>query len=258
MNIEIVESKLFPGAVADEIAQVLSDAVDERGSASLVLAGGSTPASVYRALGLPPRVEQVPWSSLRVYLGDERWVPEGDPLSNFRMANETLFQKLLGHQAGGPGGIVVSPVDTSLRTPLDGARAYEQLIQAQEGLVAGQLPEFDLVLLGMGEDGHTASLFPHSTLSGGPIVGVATHPGDGDKPGGVRVSLTAAAIKNARRIIFMVTGDSKAAMLKRVLETDASEQELPARLAATARGSVTWFLDTGASAQLSKQEHRAS
>ncbi len=252
MTIEVIESKLFAGAVADEIVQILSEAIEERGSASLVLAGGSTPAAVYRSLGLPPRVEQIQWGALRVYLGDERWVPHSDAMSNYRMANETLFQKI-AVQSGATTAPQLFPVDTSASTPAKGALAYEQLIRTQEKLKQNELPEFDLVLLGMGDDGHTASLFPHCSLSEGDIVGVATHPQEGEKPGGVRVSLTAKTLKNARRLMFIVNGDAKASMLKRVLEGQESEVELPARLFVEAKGSVSWFLDTGAAAQLSRK-----
>ena len=253
MNIEVVESKLFAGAVADEIVAILTEAVAERGSASVALAGGSTPAAVYRALAIPPRVDSVPWASLRIYFGDERWVGHDDPLSNYRMASETLFSKLEHHSAF-KAERQLFPVNTAAKSPELAAQSYESLIRKNERVEGGSLPEFDLVLLGMGEDGHTASLFPGCSPRGGAIAAVADHPLEPGKPGSTRVTLTAECLKNARRLLFMVTGPNKAEMLQRVLEGVSSEAELPARLWSSARGQVSWFVDSAAARNLSTAE----
>lgn len=263
MNLEIVEAKLFAGVVADEIAQALGEAIEERGSASLVLAGGSTPASVYRALAVPPRIEAVPWSKVRVYLGDERWVPPNDALSNYRMAAETLLNNI---QARGESarGFSVFPVDTehagtAVGSPEMSARRYEEIIRANERSPApGSIPEFDLVLLGMGDDGHTASLFPGAHVEAGRLVAVVAHPLDGaQKPGGTRITMTSDLLTHARRIFFLVTGEGKASMLKQVLEDDGPEAQYPARLFKRARGAVTFFVDTGAARLLSRRTETA-
>lgn len=263
MNLEIVEAKLFAGVVADEIAQVLGEAIEERGSATLVLAGGSTPASVYRALAVPPRIESVQWEKVRVYLGDERWVPPNDALSNFRMASETLLHNV---QARGDSsrGFRVFPVDTSLAgsnqgSPKSSARSYEDVIRTNEGSGGrDSFPEFDLVLLGMGDDGHTASLFPGARVEAGPLVGVVEHPTEAHKPGGTRITMTADLLTHARRMFFLVTGEGKASMLKQVLEEEGSEAQYPARLFKRAKGAVTFFVDTGAATLLSRSAGTAS
>ncbi len=241
-TVEIIESKLFIGAVADEIVASLNEAFTERGRASFVLSGGKTPGSIYRALTKPPRLEEINWGALRLFWGDERWVPHSDSQSNFRLADETLVNAVRSH------GPKLFPIDTSLASPQEGARAYAELIRREEGLRAGERPQFDLVLLGMGTDGHTASLFPGQKHEPSELVTVAKGPDDGLD----RISLSAEAIIGARRIIYIVSGDAKSMMLKRVLEGEESEEVLPARLFTRAKGSVTWMVDSAASSKLER------
>jgi len=243
MKTEIIDAKHFAGAVADEVVAVLNEAVAERGSATLVLAGGSTPGTVYRALSRPPRTEALAWSKVRLYLGDERWVSAEDDLSNSRMVRETLLDGLTSEKP------TFSPLNTSLGSVEEGAKAYEQLLMKNEG--KGGVPAFDLLLLGMGEDGHTASLFPASPLlkagsNTDALCSVATHPADGGKPGGTRVTMMPKLLLNARRTIVIVSGESKASMVQRALEGLEDVNVLPVRLLKDSKGEVTWFLDSGA------------
>ncbi len=258
-NVEVFEPKLFAGAVADEIVASIQEAISERGRCSLVLAGGKTPGSIYRALGLPPRVEDIDWAKLSLFWGDERWVPSDDSQSNYRMVCETL----LGHVPK-PGPSVYS-VQFDGGTPEQAADKYGKVIakalnagegnagegNAGEGNAGeGTLPVFDIVLLGIGEDGHTASIFPGSkAISAMDKVCLAVpHPG-----GGHRVTLTPGALFSARRIFFIVNGEQKATMLKRIFDKSGEVEQIPARLYEQARGEVTWFVDSEAARKLSHQ-----
>jgi 6-phosphogluconolactonase len=242
LAIERIESPLFNGAVADEIAASLSDAIADRGRATLVLAGGSTPSAIYRLLALPPRVHDIEWSKVVLYFGDERFVPQSDGKSNFKMVHDTLL-----HPLGAKAPRCIS-VDTTVATPTEAARAYAEAIIKEEKLSTGETPVFDLVLLGVGEDGHTASLFPHSPLlneSQG-IAAAATHPSDGTE----RVTILPEIIRAARRLAFVVKGESKSEIVQRVLEGAGDVDAYPANLYRSARGAVTWFLDSAAAVAL--------
>lgn len=242
LEIETIEASIFAGTVADEIVTLLADTIDASGQATFVLAGGSTPAAVYRSLVLPPRVDQVDWSKVTCFIGDERWVPPDHQQSNYHMAQATF---LSGFGTRAPACIAV---DTTLRNAGAGADDYGKRIAQHLKLKAGELPKFDLVLLGMGGDGHTASLFPHSKLitdwSG--IAAPCIHPGDGSE----RVTLLPGAIFSAAQVIFIVTGADKAETVAKVVALEGDENELPARLCHKAKGHVTWFLDSPAAASL--------
>lgn len=242
-EIEVLEPKLFEGAVADEIVTALSDAIADRGVATLALAGGSTPASVYRMMTRPPRVEEVDWSKVKIFLGDERWVPLDDPQSNFRMARETLLSGLP------VPGAQAFPVDTSCKTPAEAAAQYSMLISQQVHLEQG-VPTFDVVLLGVGEDGHTASIFPGSPLvETSPAHCCESVDASGTKP---RITLSKAVLFGARRVLFIVKGENKSAIMKRVIEGSEPAATLPSKLFLDARHRVTFFLDTGSAKELQR------
>ena len=241
-SVEVVEPKMFAGVVADEIVASISDAISDRGRCSIALAGGRTPAVVYRMLSKPGRVEEVEWSKVALYVGDERWVPTTDDQSNFNMIKEALLQDLRSRKPQ------AYPVDTSLATPEEGAAAYEALIRKNEG----ENPSFDIVLLGIGEDGHTASLFPGSELITKPSGGIyrAVKSSDG---AGHRVTITPEVLRSAKRIIFIVRGNNKAEVLGRVINGVDSVEVLPARLADACEGKVTFFVDSEAGIRLAKR-----
>lgn len=241
-TIEVIEPKLFAVAVAEEIQACVEDAVAARGRCSLVLAGGTTPAAIYRVLARPPKVQEIPWAKVHLYWGDERWVPKDDQQSNFRMVSETLLSQL---PEPGP---VVHAVDTSLPSVQVGAAAYAEHIAAVEQLKPGELPYFDVVLLGCGDDGHTASLFPNTPEldSHGQITHAVMHPSGSNW----RVSLSADALFNAQKVLFIVSGESKRDVVKRILEGTESARVLPCKLAEQAKHSVTWFIDSAAAQNL--------
>ncbi len=241
-RIEIVEPRLFAGAVADEIVASISEIIAEHGRCSLVLSGGSTPAAVYRALATPPRVSDVNWDKVLFFWGDERWVSHDDSRSNFKMASETLLSNISSDK------LQVFPIETSLPSPAAGASQYAKTISGQKLREKNALPVFDLVLLGMGEDGHVASVFPGSALIGksGALCEAVVHPQDKSE----RVTLTPALLFNAQRIIFIVSGQSKAEMFRRVINKDGDVRNIPARLYEQAIDKVSWFVDSAAASQI--------
>jgi 6-phosphogluconolactonase len=244
--VERIEPRIFAGTVADEIIASLNDAISDRGRATLVLAGGKTPSSIYRLLAIPPRVEDLDWSKVWIYLGDERFVPKTDGRSNYKMVHDTFLMQL------GSTGPKVFAVDTALESADAAAKAYAKTISEQENLKTGESPVFDLVLLGIGEDGHTASLFPGSALldKSSQICAACSHPEDQTE----RITLTPNSIKSARRIAFIVKGEAKAAVVQRVLEGNEDQKALPAMIYREAKGHVTWFLDSEAAMRLTPEK----
>lgn len=201
-------------ACAERIASLIDLALDERDRAHIALSGGSTPAAAYRALNQ----EHLPWNRVDVVLGDERWVSPGDPASNARMLRETLLAQ------GGPGADArFHPVPTELETPAASAQAFEAYVRA---LCPGDPPVFDVILLGLGDDGHTASLFP-----GTPALAERQHLVTiGTGKGLERISLTAPVLSAARQVIFLVSGAAKRQALQRLLDPMEQPQRTPAKL----------------------------
>lgn len=208
---------------ADWIAATLARTIAVRGEASLVLAGGSTPAATYSALaGLP-----VDWRAVRLYWGDERCVPPTESASNYRMARETLLD---------PAGV---PADNVYR--IEGERPSAEAADAYERLLRerfdGRLPSFDLVLLGVGTDGHVASLFPGQEERWNRRWVVAV-----DQPAAVeRVTLGLDLLAAARCLGLLVSGAGKAAIVQRLVAAPAGE--LPAAAVIERASSVVWLLD---------------
>jgi len=205
-----------------------------------VLAGGGTPRDTYARLAAPPFSERMPWDRTSVFFGDERCVPADHPESNYRMANETLLSK------------VPIPPDQIFRmrgeaeNPEDAAADYARRLTTVFATPRGGLPRFDLVLLGMGLDGHTASLFP-----GSPAVKeifrtvVAVHAAAASIP--QRLTLTLRPINAAARVMFLVAGAEKAKVVKAILRDGAM---LPAGLVRPTDGALTWLVDRAAAALL--------
>ena len=241
-NIEVIEPKLFTGAVADEIVASIRDVLSEKGNCSLVLSGGSTPGAIYRQLSMPPRVDDIEWGKMDLYWGDERYVPHDHSNSNFRMTNETLLANLKQSKPR------VYGVPTDLDSAEKAAKKYQDEIITSQKLKNGELPVFDIVLLGIGEDGHTASLFPESMALNSPADQIcikAEHP-----DGSVRISLTQHALFNAKKIFFIIKGHSKAEIVRQVIKGNDNTSDIPARFYLIAKDRVTFFLDSEAAANL--------
>jgi 6-phosphogluconolactonase len=192
-------------------------------------------------LAKPPRVENVDWGKVKLFWGDERWVSQDDVQSNFKMVHETLLSQL------GTSQPQVFAVDTSLETPMQAAKHYAEVIQKE----LPNDPRFDLMLLGIGEDGHTASLFPGAQVlrDKNPALCVATEQPEEKKP---RISLSPRAILSSRRILFLVKGEAKADMVQRIIEGNESVETLPACLYRDAQDHVYFFLDSAAALKLKR------
>lgn len=247
-DIEIIDPKRFAATVAEELVASIIEVLDEKEFCSFVLSGGSTPGQVYRRLSRPPFDDEIEWSRVKLYWGDERYVSRESENSNFRMVRETLLQPLSDKE------LLYFPVDTSCNSADECAAKYGETIQ-QSGYYAGDDGEaFDIVLLGMGTDGHTASLFPGTPYvkESQELCIACQHPTDGT----TRISLTPRAIFSAAKIFFLVTGEEKAETLAEVIDNPKiTHAQMPATLYREARGQVTWFCDFLAASRL---ERRAS
>ncbi len=217
---------------AEQIASGIDLALAERDRAQIALAGGETPRAAYARLA----EEHLPWERVDVLLGDERWVPADDPSSNARMLRETLLAQSPASRAR------FHPVPTDRPTPQASAEAYASELAV---LCPGALPRFDVLLLGLGDDGHTASLFP-----GTAAPGVSDRPVTiGEGKGLPRITLTAPVLSAARRVIFLVSGAGKRQALARLLDPSEPAERTPARLVRPA-GGVVILADAAAAADL--------
>jgi len=217
---------------AQQIAAQIDLALAERDRAQIALAGGETPRAAYRLLGQ----EHLPWERVDVLLGDERWVSREDPSSNARMLGETLLAAEPGSRAS------FHPVPTDLANPEASAAAYAELLKT---LCPGDPPRFDLILLGLGDDGHTASLFPGTAAPA--VRDRAVTIGEGK--GLPRITLTAPVLSAARRVVFMVSGAGKRQSLARLLDAAEPADRTPARLVQPT-GEVLILADQEAAAGL--------
>lgn len=223
---------LFPAAAA-RLIELVAHAVAARGAVRLALAGGSTPRSLYSLLAMPPWRDRIDWSGVHVFWGDERCVAAEDPASNYRLAHEAL--------------LVHVPVPLAqvhrIRGELEPARAAQEY-----AAVLGPEP-LDLALLGMGADGHTASLFPDTP--GLQAEARRAIPTRSSVAPFERISLTLPVFNEARAVIFLVTGRDKAARVAEVLgQIEAGRPLLPAALVQPASGLWEWFLDDDAARDL--------
>jgi 6-phosphogluconolactonase len=222
--------------VADDSLALAMQAVAERGRFSVALSGGSTPAALY-ALWASDYRDRMPWDRTFVFFGDERYVPADDPASNYRMARETL----LDHVAIPPAQIF--PMRTDYAKPEDAARGYEQTLR---GFFGSQPPALDLLLLGIGGEGHTASLFPDSPLlpERERWVGAVLVPA---KPA-QRLTLTLPVLNAARSAFFLVAGAAKREIVQAIRnEPDTDTSQYPAARIRRTSGRVVWYLDQAAS-----------
>jgi len=234
-------------AAALLIVSLSHKAIETNGTFRLVLSGGSTPRPLHQILSQSDMVEQMDWAKIHVFWGDERCVPPDDPESNYRMAAETL----LNH--------VPIPASHIHRihgelSPQLAADDYQRELAAQFGQSPGQsdrpFPRFDLILLGLGPDGHTASLFPGSEALEEKQRWVVPVPHEhGPEPLVPRVSLTLPVIQAAHQIIFLVSGANKAGILAEVLSPPMGKP-LPAQLARLSDGRETWMIDRASASKL--------
>ncbi len=228
-------------AAAALLVQQANLAVAARGRFSVALSGGATPRRTYELLAAPPFVDQAPWDRVHVFWGDERCVPLNDPRSNARMAKAAWLDHvpIPGDQ--------IHPLDCA-PDPAAAARQYEALLRE---FFAGRPPRLDLVLLGLGDDGHTASLFPGTmVLTETERWAAEVCVAEGDL---YRVTLTVPLINQAVVAAFLVAGKSKAGVLREVLHGPYDPARLPAQLIQPQNGDLLWLTDRQAAALVPAQ-----
>lgn len=219
---------------------IANNAIVKTGRFSVALSGGSSPKRLYELLSSPSFKEKVDWQKVDFFFGDERYVPQTDSNSNYLMAKKALFEPL----QIGPAHIFA--VDTSLE--VDNA-AQQYAVAITKYFTADKI-QFDLVLLGLGDNAHTASLFPHTTVLHDTIPSVkAVYLEDQKK---YRITFTAPLINQAHHVAFLVYGDSKAKAVHHIIEDEKDFENFPAQLIVPLEGNLEWFLDTGAASQLKK------
>jgi len=245
------EVRILPDAAAiakraaQKFIEIASAAATQKGSFEVALSGGSTPKALYSLLVNDAALRaQVPWDKMYVFFGDERHVGPDDELSNYRMARESLFSKApLQPQQ-------IFRIKGEFPEAEQAAQDYEQQIRAHFHLRDGQFPRFDLLFLGMGDEGHVASLFP-GTKALHEQRRIAVHNWVG-KVLMDRITLTAPAINNAANVIVMATGAAKAPALTAVLERVYEPQQLPAQLIKPVAGKLLWLVDPAAGSLLTQ------
>lgn len=227
---------------ARRFSQLARDTVAEKGKFSVALSGGSTPKAMFSLLAAAPLNAEVPWASTFVFWSDERTVPPDHPDSNYRMAYESLISKV--------------PLPESnvfrMRGEDDPAKAAEEYQREFTGFFGPGSPRFDLILLGMGDDGHTASLFPGTealNIKDRQVVSNYVK-----KLNTYRLTMTRPAINAAAAVSFLVSGAGKAPTLKRVLQGELDPNQLPSQSIRPVNGTLTWIADREAVADLSLPE----
>jgi 6-phosphogluconolactonase len=231
---------------ADEVVRIASEAAAARGAFTIALSGGSTPKVLYALLAENPALRNsLPWDKMKVFFGDERHVGPGRADSNFQMASDTILSKVPLQPEQ------IHRIKGEYPDTAQAAVEYEATIQREFALQTGEFPRFDLVLLGMGSEGHTLSLFP-GTKALHETERIVTRNWVG-KLYTERITLTAPAANNAANIIFMITGADKACALKAVLEGPHEPEQLPAQMIQPSNGKLSWLADQAAGSMLSKE-----
>jgi len=237
------------------IVDAARTAVAARGVFSIALSGGATPRILYEMLASPAVAAEAPWEDIRIFFGDERHVPPDSPDSNYRMTREALLDHVPIPEQN------VHRIMTELPNADMVAVAYAEDIRHAFDLrdspgPGGQLPlpRFDLILLGIGPDGHTASLFPHSPALAERRKLVVANPVPSLQT--TRITITLPVIDNAARVWFMVTGGTKAHILKEVIEGPYDPDRLPSQYVNPTDGELLFLLDTTAASELSPRLRR--
>ncbi|MBS1791014.1 MAG: 6-phosphogluconolactonase [Acidobacteria bacterium] len=230
-------------AAALRFAGLAEQSVSEGGKFTVALSGGSTPKAMLALLAQKPFADSLPWNSIYFFWGDERCVPPDHADSNSRMANDALLSKV----GVPPQNIFRIPAEN--QDHQQAANAYSETIKQ---FFNSETPQFDLVFLGMGADGHTASLFPGTAALH--IVDRIAVANFVEKLNTWRITLTAQTINQARNVIFLVAGEDKAEALKEVLEGKHQPDTYPSQLIHPNRGSLLWMLDEAAAGLLTDTE----
>lgn len=225
-------------AAAEIFAAEARQAVQARGRFVVALSGGNTPQQTYELLTLEPFREQIPWQNIHFFWGDERCVPDDDPRNNARMARQALLNHV--------------PVPAEQVHPMVCGRSPRSAAVEYEGLLRGFFPaghpRFDLVLLGLGENGHTASLFPGTSVLEEHQRWVAEVSVAGERL--YRLTLTTTVINQAALVVFLVSGCAKAPILRKIFDDTQVPNNIPARLIDPVDGELLWLVDRDAASLL--------
>lgn len=241
-NIQIFDAGELAKAVAEFIVKIANAAIDRSGRFVISLSGGHTPETLYSVLCTEPYQGRIAWDKTFVFWGDERCVPSGNSQNNAQMAKIFLLNHVDIPQSN------IYPVQIDL-PPYKAAEAYENSVKQFFG---SEEPCFDLILLGLGENGHTASLFPGSFVLSEHlhlIKDVYVQ-----EKSMYRITMTATLINKARNVMFLVEGEAKADILNMVLTAPYQPNKYPAQLIRPVAGNLYWFVDTKAAALLNKRQ----
>lgn len=238
-QIQVFDTPELLAAATARSFVMLTGKANARHPFSVALSGGNTPRLVYELLASNEFKSKVNWAFLHIFFGDERPVPPDDPASNYGMAAATLLSRVPIPESN------VHPI-LGAGDPHENAQRYEQELKTY--FTGSDWPRFDLVLLGMGEDGHTASLFPGTAATSEKAAWVVANWVEQLKE--FRLTLTSPAINSAARIMFLVTGANKASRLAAVLNGPFQPDVLPAQLIKPDQGELIWMVDKAAAALL--------
>lgn len=239
-------------AAAERIVELARQAIANSGRFSIALSGGSTPRETYKLLAAAPYVDAIDWSRFHVFWGDERCIGPDDARSNYGMAREVWLKH------------VPVPAENVYRMrgeddPQQSAVAYAKVLQEYFDLPqvdAAPVPQFDLILLGLGDDAHTASLFPHTAALHEQFRWVVTNQSPAHEL--PRLTFTAPVINAARHVLFLVAGASKASTIADVLQGNYRPEELPAQLVRPTTGELSWYVEAVAAAMLDRKQLQVS
>jgi len=239
INIFKTENEVLEG-LADYFVEVAAKSIKHHGQFSVALSGGSSPKKLYELLASPKFRDKVEWSKVHFFFGDERYVPHTDPQSNYLMAKKAILEPLeLSYRQ-------IFPVNTSV-SPEEAAARYTNDINLY---FAGFDARFDLVLLGLGDNSHTASLFPHTPVLHDKTASVKEVFLDDQEV--FRITMTAPLINQAHHIAYLVYGEGKAEAVHHIIEDKKDIENYPAQLIRPTDGDLQWFLDTAAASLLKK------
>ena len=229
-------------AAATRFAELCRERVEGGNLFTAALSGGSTPRRLYEILSGPELSEGIPWDRVHLFQVDERCVPPDHAESNYRMIREALLDRVRIPKAN------VHRIQAELSDPGNAAEFYVQEFSRVFRLATGEIPRLDLVFLGMGPDGHTASLFPDSPALTERAKWVCAN--FVDKLHANRVTLTYPVLNTAREVIFLVSGSEKAETLRRVLEGPHEPERLPSQGVRPVDGRLSWYVDAAAAKRL--------
>jgi 6-phosphogluconolactonase len=231
------------GKVTQEILDLSNKKIALQNQFSIVLSGGSTPKGIYQCMASPLYRNKFRWEKMHFFWSDERWVPPEDQRSNYRMVSEALLTKVSIPSEN------IHPIQTKDCDLQASVRLYEETINSFFKLKKGDFPRFDFVLLGIGQDGHTSSLFPGNPvlLEKDRLVVPVSQKGIPEK----RITLTLPAINHADMVFFLISGLDKAEIVAKVLE-NKNKTSFPANEIKPTQGNICWFLDKDAASRLEK------